>query len=81
MEGKVLAPGDVVTYVDQFGKPHNAVVTAYWDYGKNEPGKALNLVYVVDDESKSDSYGRQIERATSVSIQSESTAHGRYYKV
>lgn len=79
-EGRVLKPGDVVVYTDQFGVKHDALVTVYWDGGKGETGKALNLVYVVKDESKSDSYGRQIERATSVSMRSEGTAHGRFYE-
>lgn len=40
----------------------------------------INLVYVVSDESKTDSYGRQIERKTSVQHRSQTTAHGFYWE-
>ena len=40
---------------------------------------SVNLVFVVGDESKTDSYGRQIERATSCPHESTQTAHGYKY--
>jgi hypothetical protein len=40
---------------------------------------SINLVYVVGEEDKTDSYGRQIDRATSVPHKSSQTAHGYYY--
>ena len=52
--------GDVVIYTDQVRNDHNAIVTAVW--GED----CVNLVLVSPDESKTDSYGRQIERQTSV---------------
>lgn len=69
--------GDYVKYVDQFGKEHDALVTAIW--GIDSPMKSLNLVYVVDDETKTDQYGRQIERFTSVVHRDNQAAHGRYW--
>lgn len=69
--------GSVVTYVDEHAQPHPAVLTAVW--GETVGECAVNLVYVSGDESKNDPYGRQVERASSVSPQSEHTAHGRYY--
>ena len=70
--------GDVIVYVDEVSVPHDALVTAYW--GGEHPNGALNCVYLSSDENKSDPYGRQTERASSVSRQSEHTAHGRYWK-
>lgn len=40
----------------------------------------LNLVYVSPDASRSDSYGRQIERATSCSIWNTGGAHGNCWR-
>jgi hypothetical protein len=70
--------GDVIIYVDEVSVQHYALVTQYW--GGDQPNMALNCVYVSSDESKKDPNGRQIERASSVSRQSEHTAHGRYWK-
>lgn len=70
--------GDVIIYVDEVSVEHDALVTVYW--GGEQPNGALNCVYVSTDENKRDSYGVQIERASSVSRQSEHTAHGRYWK-
>ncbi len=70
--------GDVVIYVDEVGVAHDALVTIY--FGGEQPNGALNCVYVSKDTNKSDPYGRQLERASSVSRQSEHTAHGRYWQ-
>jgi hypothetical protein len=70
--------GDVITYVDEVGVEHDALVTVY--FGGDRPDGALNCVYTSSDESKSDPYGRQIERASSVSRESEQTAHGRFWR-
>lgn len=76
MEEKIVEVGDVVTYVDEVGVSHSAIVLI------NHGGlatSAINVAFVSSDETKTDSYGRQIERASSVSRKSEYTAHGRYY--
>lgn len=52
--------GDVVIYYDPVGKPHNALVTAVWSK------TCLNVVIISSDETKTDPYGRQIERYTSL---------------
>lgn len=70
--------GDVVTYVDEVSVEHDALVTVY--FGGERPDGALNCVYVSSDPKKNDPYGQQLERASSVSRQSEHTAHGRYWK-
>lgn len=70
--------GDVVIYTDEVGVEHNALVTIY--FGGERPDGALNCTFLSSDAAKSDPYGRQIERASSVSRQSEHTAHGRHWK-
>lgn len=71
--------GEAVVYVDETSNEHDALVTVYW--GGESEGGALNCVYVSSDESKTDPYGRQLERASSVSRYRESvTAHGRFWK-
>lgn len=69
--------GDVIVYVDEVGVHHDALVTAYW--AGDQPNGALNCVYLSSDTNKFDPYGRQVERASSVSRQSTHTAHGRYW--
>lgn len=68
-----LTIDSVVTYKDEHGEDHQALVTCV--HGPD----CINVVYVSSDPSKTDSYGRQIERATSVQRQAEWTAHGRYF--
>lgn len=69
--------GEAVVYVDQFGNERPAVLTAVWGEG---PTPAVNLVFVSDDAEKRDTYGRQIERETSVVHQSSQSAHGRFWR-
>lgn len=60
-------------YVDPRGEAHNALVTVWWsDVG-------CNVVFTSGDEEKRDSYGRQIERATSVVHKSMQPAHGNFW--
>lgn len=76
--------GQVVVYVDEYGKAHNALVTIWWGLDHlGEPGLTVpccNVVYVSGDPKKDDTYGRQIERATSVVHRSSQPAHGSYYR-
>lgn len=62
--------GQLVTYHDPHGKAHPALVT---NVGYDSPTTWLNVVYVNDDETQRDDYGRKLCRATSVSHHS---AHG-----
>ena len=78
-EGQVKI-GDTCVYVDEKGIPHDALITAVWmgEFGVNQfPG--LNLVYISRDENRDDTYGRQIERETSVIHKGVQPAHGRYW--
>lgn len=118
----MVAIGEVVTFVDPHGVPHQALVTQVWgdnsieernkrieqwfaDRRKAEtdtvlnralPGwlsdealqqqleapyvePSINCVLVVSDETQMDSYGRQIERRTSVPARSAQPAPGMYW--
>lgn len=79
MLDKLKVGGDVI-YVDPYGVQHAALVTAVWgavDNPENPP--CINVVYVSSDDSKQDSYGRQMERQTSLVNKRYQPAHGNYY--
>jgi hypothetical protein len=65
--------GDAVVYYNPVGRSHNAVITAVWS------PTLVNVVYVSSDETRTDTYGRQIERATSLSHKSKTPVHGMYW--
>lgn len=71
--------GKQVTYTDPVGKKHDALVTADWST-ETYPVGSLNVVWVSDDEAKHDSYGQQIERATSVPHKDNQSAHGNFWE-
>lgn len=76
------AVGTVVEYVDPVGKSHEALVTAVWGTGSEAFGvNPINVVFISDDESKTDAYGRQMERETSIQAAGPTAAHGRFYRV
>lgn len=69
MTERTLSIGDHVVFVDSRGVKHNALVTHVWGQGTASQGGSqpgCNLVYVDSEESKTDPYGRQIGRSTSV---------------
>lgn len=73
-----LVVGGHVIWVGPVGDQHDALVTAIWgDPTISVP--CINLVFVSEDNSKQDPYGRQIERNTSVVHRSNQAAHGWYY--
>lgn len=41
---------------------------------------SVNVVFVTDDGNRTDPYGRQIDRATSVPHHEDQTAHGYYWR-
>jgi hypothetical protein len=75
--------GDSVIYVDEHGQEHCALVTVLHEgFAQSYGGEVgCNLVYVSGDAEKSDPYGRQIDRATSVVHQSGQPAHGRFWRL
>ena len=72
-----LVVGAHVVYVDPVAGQHQAMVTAVWGDPKDCP--LINVVYVDPDVSRTDSYGRQISRSTSLCHRSNSNVHGNYY--
>lgn len=59
--------GSTVTYVDEVGTRHNALVTQVWS-PPEAPG--VNLIYISGRSDETDQYGRQIKRASSTQHQS-----------
>lgn len=65
--------GAACTFVDPVGKERPALITAVWG------PQCVNVVYVNDDKNQGDTYGRKIERSTSVMHRSLQQAHGNYW--
>lgn len=76
LTGKLFV-GATVVYVDPVGVQSPALVTAVWGDPKDCP--LINLVYVDPDANRTDSYGRQISRQTSLHHRSAYAVHGQYY--
>lgn len=74
---KSVSIEDFVIYVDSKGREHNALVTSV--NGPSDQTPSVNLVYISKDEERNDSWGRQIERDSSVVHESNQSAHGRYW--
>jgi hypothetical protein len=73
--------GDQVIYTDPRGQDHDALITNAFSTGNViTPSNSINVAYVSDDSSRTDQYGRQLERETSVQHQSVQTAHGRFWR-
>lgn len=66
--------GDSIIFVDPNAVDHNALVICVWQ------NKMINCVMVEADESRTDSYGRQIARPTSVPHMSNSPVHGLHWR-
>jgi len=69
-ENRTPEVGGVVTYYDPAGVASPALVTAVWT------PECINLVFVSRDEERQDSYGRQIERQTSLTPLRNMGVHG-----
>ena len=69
--------GSVVTYVDSMRVPCHALVQRVWPREGGKP--SLNVVFVSGDANRSDSYGRQVEHATSVPHKDDQAAPGGYW--
>ena len=73
-----LKIGDSVVYVDAHSQSRNAIVTQIWK-GMSGAKYGCNLVVVSSEEDKTDPYGRQIERFTSVCHKSVQAAPGWFW--
>lgn len=80
---RTISIGDHVKVVDEQGRTHDGLVTQQW----GQPGRvvkageypAINVLFCASDAEKMDSYGRQIERLSSCSHRSMTTAPGRFW--
>lgn len=81
---RTISIGDHVKVVDETGNLHDGLVTQQW----GQPGRvikdgesppAINVVFVTSDAAKTDPYGGQLERLSSCSHRSMTTAPGRYW--
>lgn len=76
---KRLKIGEAVVYVDTFKQEHLALVTSVFS-GMSDTADGCNLVYVSGDSTKTDTYGRQLERACSVPHISSNPAQANCWK-
>ncbi len=74
----MITVGGRVTYVDHFGQAREALITAIWGDPESKP--AINVVFVSNDTAREDSWGRQIERDSSVVHESHQQAHGNFWR-
>lgn len=77
MEERIPKTGDTVIYCDTKGVDHHALITVAWGA---TPTGCVNLLWVSGDESKTDQYGRQIERQSSCVHKTSQGAHGNYWR-
>lgn len=75
-----IAIGDAVIFTDAVSKEHKALVTAVWGSEHSQWEPAINIVFVSDDEARTDQYGRQLERHTSVVHKTAQPAHGMFWR-
>jgi len=74
------AVGQQVVYVDEHSKPHPALITIWWPGLMGIEGHmGCNLIYVSGDSAREDTYGRQMERDTSVVHKAHQPAGGKYW--
>lgn len=80
---KAVVVGDPVRVVTETYEEVIGLVTAIHGSFDSSYVPCINVLYVSQDESKLDSYGRQIERLSSLQHVSQSvgmTRPGRYYE-
>lgn len=71
---KMPEVGEAVIYCNPVGQDHNAIITAVWGV------TCCNVVFVSGDPTKTDTYGRQIERQTSLQRVGPNTTYGQYFR-
>jgi hypothetical protein len=73
-EERTVAIGDAVIFTDSVGRDHNAVCTNFFG------PKCINVAHASADVARTDTYGRQLERSTSVLHQSGAPPHGNFWR-
>ncbi len=77
---KDIAIGDSVIFTDAVAQEHPALVTAVWGDVNSPYEPAINIVFVSPDKDRTDQYGRQLERHTSVVHKTAQPAHGMFWR-
>jgi hypothetical protein len=75
-----LFVGAMVIFHDEGSYPHNALVKCIHGSVDEDYMPCINLVFVSQDDSRKDQYGRQTEVRTSVVHKSDSHCSGFYYR-
>ena len=88
-EIKKAKAGEHVVFTDSRGVERSALLTIVHGESLMIPARdgqeeqeyhpSVNLVFVTGDDSKTDPYGRQIERESSVVHRKEQGAHGNFW--
>jgi hypothetical protein len=71
--------GQSVVFTDAHGMGHPALLTAVHGSAGPQWNPSVNLVFVTDDAAKTDPYGRQIERHSSVVHKTSQGANGMFW--
>lgn len=93
LHSRQIKIGEAVIFFDQFGMEHHALltnvfgerrITTFKEEGaetvtEQVSNPCVNILMVSPDPKREDSYGRQIERQTSCSHFSTSSAWGMFY--
>lgn len=75
-----IQSGDTVRYITEDYSEVDALVTQVWgSFDDKIVVPCINLVYVTPADDRRDSYGKQIERASSVQHVSQSSVRGRVW--
>lgn len=71
--------GQSVVFTDSHGMGHPALITAVHGTATAQWQASVNLLYVTNDTSKTDPYGHQIERNSSVVHKTSQGANGMFW--
>ena len=73
--------GKVVSYADEYGRFHDALITNCFSVNAEGEPMTVNLTYTSDDPTATDQYGRQMIRKSSCVRRNEHSAHGNWFKL
>lgn len=79
-DDKWVKIGVPVHFRDPDGKVHNALVTAVMGSSTAEFPPSCNLLYLSDDESAIDQYGRQVIRVASIPHEKSQQAPANFWR-
>jgi hypothetical protein len=80
MGTRKLSVEDTCIYHDEKGRPLNALVNCVHGDDWEHSLPCINVTFVSPDKKRQDTFGRQIEHASSVPHKSNAGAHGYYWR-